>query len=309
MRWTHSGLPRMGVDLAYYWAHRTLHGLHVGWAAHSVHHSGEDYNLATALRQGALQPLMTWVFSLPLALFFPAESISVHLQLNTLYQFWIHTELCGRLGLLEYILNTPFHHRMHHRPPGNCNYAGVLIIWDRLFSTYQTETERLDYVGLAPSARTFNPVKLNLRYWQKITKSFRCNGFRSVLRACFMVRVRHALGFSPRALIDGFEEMKGGRSSWSLPDEGRPKYQGANLDWTGKAAAVGLLFCSFVCLQKAERHQSFARLSCSAGGGLLCLFALGDLLDLGSWDRSMILKLLTAASLIVTESGLSRRAQ
>lgn len=193
MRWTHSGLPRMGVDLAYYWAHRTLHGLHVGWAAHSVHHSGEDYNLATALRQGALQPLMTWVFSLPLALFFPAESISVHLQLNTLYQFWIHTELCGRLGLLEYILNTPFHHRMHHRPPGNCNYAGVLIIWDRLFSTYQTETERLDYVGLAPSARTFNPVKLNLRYWQKITKSFRCNGFRSVLRACFMVSTLAAL--------------------------------------------------------------------------------------------------------------------
>merc|ERR1711964_203788 len=109
----------LGYDLAYYWTHRPLHCYHQGWASHSVHHSGEDYNLCTALRQGALQPLYSWVMPLPLALVFPPESIAIHSQLNTLYQFWIHTELTGRLGPLEYIMNTPSHHRMHHRPPGN----------------------------------------------------------------------------------------------------------------------------------------------------------------------------------------------
>lgn len=158
----------LGVDLAYYWAHRCLHCVHLGWAAHSVHHTGEDYNLATALRQGALQPLMTSVFSVPLALFFPPEAIAIHQQLNTLYQFWIHTELCGRLGPLEYLLNTPFQHRMHHRPPGNCNYAGVLIIWDRFFKTYRAETERLDYFGLALKAESFNPLELNLLHWRRM---------------------------------------------------------------------------------------------------------------------------------------------
>ena len=161
-------LLMLGVDLAYYWAHRCFHVFHFAWAAHSVHHSGEDYNLPTALRQGALQPLMTWIFSLPLAFFFPAESILVHLQLNTLYQFWIHTEFCGRLGCLEYVFNTPFHHRMHHRPPGNCNYAGVLIIWDRLFQTYHAETERLDRYGLAQAAGTFDVLELNLQHWRKM---------------------------------------------------------------------------------------------------------------------------------------------
>ena len=174
----------LGVDLASYWAHRTLHVLQAGWAAHSVHHSGEDYNLATALRQGALQPFVTWAFSVPLALVFPAESILIHLQLNTLYQFWIHTEMCGRLGPLEYTLNTPFHHRMHHRPPGNRNYAGVLIIWDRLFGTYEAETERLDYFGLAESAQTFNPVGLNLAHWRKMGRFgiLRGGGFWNLLR-------------------------------------------------------------------------------------------------------------------------------
>lgn len=182
-------LLMMGVDFAYYWAHRCLHVFHIGWAAHSVHHSGEDYNLATALRQGALQPLMTWIFSLPLALVFPAESVLIHLQLNTLYQFWIHTEFCGRLGFLEYIFNTPFHHRMHHRPPGNCNYAGVLILWDRLFQTYKCETERQDHYGLAQPVRTFQPLELNLHHWRKMAgNSNYCDGLWRVIRTSFLPR-------------------------------------------------------------------------------------------------------------------------
>ena len=107
----------VGKDLGYYWMHRCLHEFHVLWAAHAVHHSGEDYNLGTGLRQGALQPLYGWPFYLPMALLgLHPTAFAAHAQLSTLYMFWIHTELVGRLPLgLEYVLNSPMAHRMHHR--------------------------------------------------------------------------------------------------------------------------------------------------------------------------------------------------
>jgi len=300
-------LLMMGVDFAYYWAHRCLHVFHIGWAAHSVHHSGEDYNLATALRQGALQPLMTWIFSLPLALVFPAESVLIHLQLNTLYQFWIHTEFCGRLGFLEYIFNTPFHHRMHHRPPGNCNYAGVLILWDRLFQTYKCETERQDHYGLAQPVRTFQPLELNLHHWRKMAgNSNYCDGLWRVIRTSFLPRAYHPLRFSPWALLDPFEKMTTG-SSWSLPDQRKVKYEGADLSPLGKTAAVAMFFGSFVCLQRAEqKHLQLPQLLSNIGGGLLWLSALGDLLD-GTFN-SLVYKVLAAGSLIVADFAWVRRS-
>lgn len=131
----------LGCDLGYYLLHKYLHEFHLLWAGHSLHHSGERYNLATALRQGVFQPFFSWIFYLPLAAIgFPITQFLVHNKLNTLYQFWIHTEMIGRLPWwFELVMNTPSHHRIHHRPPGNCNYAGVLIIWDRLFGTFQSE--------------------------------------------------------------------------------------------------------------------------------------------------------------------------
>ena len=111
-----------------------------GWAAHVVHHQSEEYNLTVALRQGALQPAFSWVFYLPLAVlgFPPAMFLAVS-SFNTLYQFWIHTRLIGRLGPLEWVLNTPSHHRVHHaRNPRyiDRNHGGTLIVWDRLFGTF-----------------------------------------------------------------------------------------------------------------------------------------------------------------------------
>ena len=112
-------------DMAYYWNHRVLHEYHLLWASHSVHHSGEDYNLSTGLRQGALQHILSIPFMLPMAVMgFPPAAYGAHAQLNTMYQFWVHTELVNRMPFgLEYIVNTPMAHRMHHRPPGNCNYV------------------------------------------------------------------------------------------------------------------------------------------------------------------------------------------
>ena len=127
----------VGKDLGYYWAHRFMHEFHILWAGHSVHHSGEDYHLGTALRQGVGQ-VFGFPFYLPMALLgFHPHTFAAHFQCNTLYMFWIHTDLIDRLPFpLEYILNSPMAHRMHHRPPGNCNYGGVFIVWDRLFGTY-----------------------------------------------------------------------------------------------------------------------------------------------------------------------------
>lgn len=109
----------MGVDMCYYWFHRFCHEYHFMWATHSVHHSGEFYNVATALRQGAYQSVLSWLFYIPLSIigFHPAVFMS-HSGLNLIYQFWIHTEHIHSLGPLELVMNTPAHHRMHHRPPG-----------------------------------------------------------------------------------------------------------------------------------------------------------------------------------------------
>ena len=150
-------------DLGYYWGHRVLHEFHILWTAHSVHHSGEHYNFSTALRQGALQPFMIWPMYIPIALMgFPPPAFAAHNQLNLLFQYWVHTDMVGRMPFgLEYIFNTPSAHRMHHRPPGNQNYGGVLIVWDRIFGTFRPETVCKDFYGLAKQPQTFDAFELN----------------------------------------------------------------------------------------------------------------------------------------------------
>ena len=91
-----------------------------------------------------------------------------HSGLNTLGQFWIHTTAIGDCGILEYVLNTPSHHRMHHRPPGNCNYAAILIIWDRMFETFVSEREQQRYYGLAKSHESFDPVWANVEHFRRM---------------------------------------------------------------------------------------------------------------------------------------------
>ncbi|KAL3837400.1 hypothetical protein ACJMK2_022761 [Sinanodonta woodiana] len=156
----------LGVDFGYYWFHRMAHEVNFMWAAHQVHHSSEDYNFSTALRQSVLQIYTSWVFYLPLALFIPPSVFLVHMELNILYQFWIHTQYIKSLGPLEYILNTPSHHRVHHGRNPYCidkNYAGTLIIWDRLFGTFKAENEEVVY-GLTHNINTFEPFSVQFGY-------------------------------------------------------------------------------------------------------------------------------------------------
>ncbi len=161
----------VGVDFVYYWFHRLSHEVAAGWAAHAVHHQSEEYNLSVALRQGALQPAFSWVFYLPLALlgFPPAMFLAVS-SFNTLYQFWIHTRLVGRLGPLEWVLNTPSHHRVHHaRNPRyvDRNHGGTLIVWDRLFGTFRAEADEPVY-GVTKPLASWNPVWANLAEWASL---------------------------------------------------------------------------------------------------------------------------------------------
>ena len=149
------------TDLAYYWAHRLSHQVNLLWIGHSVHHQSEDYNLGVALRQSVLQKvLLMWVYW-PLAMMgFPPEMFLTSMAINLLYQFWIHTELVNRMGPLEWVLNTPSHHRVHHgRNPEyiDRNHAGVLIIWDRMFGTFQEEIVKPTY-GVTRPTDSFNPV-------------------------------------------------------------------------------------------------------------------------------------------------------
>jgi alkylglycerol monooxygenase len=151
----------VAVDFTYYWWHRLSHRVNFLWAVHAVHHQSEDYNLAVALRQAVLSPVTNMPFGLPLALFGVPPLIYITAEaLSTLYQFWIHTELVGRIGPLEKVLNTPSHHRVHHaRNPRylDRNYGAILIVWDRLFGTHEPERDPPVY-GMTKPLRSFNSI-------------------------------------------------------------------------------------------------------------------------------------------------------
>jgi sterol desaturase/sphingolipid hydroxylase (fatty acid hydroxylase superfamily) len=166
----------LGVDLAYYWFHRLSHEINFLWAAHVVHHQSEDYNLSVALRQSTLQPFFGAIFYWPLALLgFPPVVFLACSAFNTIYQFWLHTQLIGTLGPLEAVLVTPSHHRVHHgRNPIyiDRNHGGTLIFWDRLFGTFQREQEEVAY-GITKPLASWNPLWANLHYWLELSHTAR----------------------------------------------------------------------------------------------------------------------------------------
>ncbi|CAK8682392.1 unnamed protein product [Clavelina lepadiformis] len=169
-------LSFIGMDFAYYWFHRLAHEVNNFWISHHTHHSSEDYNLATALRHSSLQGFVSMFIYLPNALFIPPSVHLVHSQVNILFQFWIHTELIDNLGPLEYILNTPSHHRVHHGRKPYCidkNYAGALIIWDCMFGTFAAERKEEDLAyGLVHPLNSFDPIYVQLGSLQSLCVRF-----------------------------------------------------------------------------------------------------------------------------------------
>ncbi len=178
----------VGVDFMYYWWHRLSHEVNFMWAAHIVHHQSEDYNLAVALRQAWFTSLTGIPFYLPLALLGVGPvPYTASIALSLLYQFWIHTELIDRLGPAEAVMNTPSHHRVHHATNLEYldkNYAAILIIWDRMFGTFEPEKAPCVY-GITKPFGSFNPVWANFHYWKEIGGlARRCSGI-DVLLAAF----------------------------------------------------------------------------------------------------------------------------
>ncbi|WP_053977669.1 sterol desaturase family protein [Mangrovimonas xylaniphaga] len=165
-------------DFSYYWFHRISHECRLFWASHVVHHSSEHYNLSTALRQtwsGGFYSFVFWLW-LPLLGFHPAM-ILLQMSISLLYQFWIHTEAINKMpNWFEAIMNTPSHHRVHHGSNPlylDRNHAGILIIWDKLFGTFQPELEdeKVTY-GLVKNIHTYNPFKIAFLEWFQMFKDF-----------------------------------------------------------------------------------------------------------------------------------------
>jgi sterol desaturase/sphingolipid hydroxylase (fatty acid hydroxylase superfamily) len=175
-------------DLLYYWYHRLGHRVALMWAAHAVHHQSEDYNLSTALRQTGSGFLVGWLFYLPMALFgVPPLVFAVVALIDLLYQFWVHTEQIGRLGGFDRWFCAPSNHRVHHAVNDRYldkNYGGILIVWDRLFGSFEEEDASEPCVyGTRSPLRSWNPIVANLQvYRELVLDSWRAGSWTDKLR-------------------------------------------------------------------------------------------------------------------------------
>lgn len=169
----------LGVDLLFYIYHRAAHRVRLIWATHQAHHSSEYFNFATALRQkwNNSGEVLMWI-PLPL-LGIPPWMVFASFSVNLIYQFWVHTERIGKLWRpFEFVFNTPSHHRVHHGMDPDYldkNYAGILIIWDRIFGTFKAEEFRPHY-GLTKPVGTFNIWKLQTHEYAAIARDVRAAG-------------------------------------------------------------------------------------------------------------------------------------
>lgn len=206
----------VAVDFCYYWFHRLHHDVRILWAAHVNHHSSEYYNLSTALRQSWTTPFTGLPFYWPLALLGLDPGLILSLEaINTLYQYWIHTELIDRIGPLEAVLNTASHHRVHHGTNVEYldrNHAGIFIVWDKLFGTFEPEVAPAVY-GLTKNIRTLNPVKIAFHEYAAIAHDVRrARSLREALGYVFAPP-----GWSPDGSTRTSRQMRADALAASLP--------------------------------------------------------------------------------------------
>ena len=168
-------LALLFYDFCYYWVHRLGHEVSFVWASHIVHHSSEYYNLSTAIRQTASGKAVVWIFYLPMALMgVPPKMFVIVGLIDLLYQFWVHTELVGRMGWFDRVFVSPSNHRVHHGQNDYCidkNYGGLLVIWDRMFGTVAEERvgEKITY-GVRKPLQSYNILWGNLHYYVDLWK-------------------------------------------------------------------------------------------------------------------------------------------
>lgn len=176
INWWTTILAIIFVDFLYYIEHRLEHEIRILWSYHSIHHSSPIYNYTTALRVSFIDNFVSWLFFLPAILIgFNPMIVLLALGFILVYQFWLHTELIGKMGWFGVIFNTPSHHRVHHGSDDiylDKNYGGVLIIWDRMFGTFQSEEFHPTY-GLTEQIKTINPIKVHFHEYISIFKDLK----------------------------------------------------------------------------------------------------------------------------------------
>jgi sterol desaturase/sphingolipid hydroxylase (fatty acid hydroxylase superfamily) len=177
------------ADFTYYWMHRIEHEHRILWGNHSVHHSSEDYNLTISMRLNFIEPMIEWIFLIPMILvgFSPFQAL-IGIIFVAQFQTWIHTERIGKLGWLDWFFNTPSVHRVHHgsnRKYLDKNYGGITMVWDHLFRTYQKEEEKVVY-GLTKKIHTNNPLKINFIEYKNIWSDVKkCRTLKDKLHTIF----------------------------------------------------------------------------------------------------------------------------
>ncbi len=181
----------LACDFVYYWEHRLAHEVRLLWTQHAVHHSSRFMNIPVAFRFGPFEGAISGIIHLPLVLIgLPPELVFFGILTVLAYQGWLHTESIGRLGWLENWLNTPSNHRVHHGCDEKYldkNYGGILIIWDRLFGTYQAEEEHPRF-GLKRDFDSVNPLRVWISEWPGLFRDLRAS---TTFRQAFMVLFAH----------------------------------------------------------------------------------------------------------------------
>lgn len=202
----------LAYDFCYYWYHRLGHELNILWAAHVVHHSSEEYNLTTALRQTSTGFIFGWIFYLPMAVIGipPLVFIAAGL-INLLYQYWIHTRLIGRLGWFDYVFASPSNHRVHHGQNDYCidrNYGGLLMLWDHLFGTFAAERGEEEIVyGIRGQLGTHDPLIANIHVYRDLWRDIKlADNWKERL----LVPIKHP-GWRPKAAAE-----RAPKPEWSL---------------------------------------------------------------------------------------------
>ena len=193
-------------DFCYYWLHRAGHEVSIFWAAHVVHHQSQEYNLSTALRQTSSGGLLGWLFYLPLALLgVPPLLFGIVALVDLLYQFWVHTEHVGKLGWFDRVFCSPSNHRVHHAVNDGYvdrNYGGILVVWDRLFGTFQEEHERCVY-GTRSPLNSWDPLWANLEVYANLcVTALHTPRWRDKLAVWFKPPGWQPVGVAPKSPFD-----------------------------------------------------------------------------------------------------------
>lgn len=172
--WTNWAISIVLADFTYYWMHRFEHLIPLFWAHHTTHHNSEEFNLITGYRLSWIEPLVEWIFFLPMILIgVPPLQALISVALVATYQHWIHTQKIKKLGWLDSIFNTPSVHRVHHGTNDWCidkNFGGILMIWDHIFGTYQKEIDLVNF-GVVPQLKDKTAFSANFFYYGKLIKA------------------------------------------------------------------------------------------------------------------------------------------